>query len=424
MAVDISSLINLTLEKVSDKIPALLITATTLASKFKGVRAERVSNRNFRIVQEIAYAGGGAKSLPLDGGALDLGSFSSYIAGGVTPVVISNAMNWTELMALVGVKVDNVAIQNAITKATGEMTEMMNNWEDIGLHTDGTGSLGTLSAAPPNANTVNMSATPFGARNVEIGQTVDIVNPVGNVTRSSLTIANKFAGLGAQQYFTTAQIANAHGETTNDIVRFSGLTDGVPKWINGLRYLVSYSTQGELHGVPRSTPQVVANGFDMGGSGITRSAIQLGLSQRRARIKESEVGEDFWYTHDTQVNSLKEIGYDLQFIPLAGGKAAGFDPFFSEEIAIEGKRIAFGQHADQQAWYLIAPKSMGRVMFKEPYFPIVNGTRVWNTYSPQGTPNLQYGTSYINPEQFFCDNALANLVITGCGAPAGHLQGF
>lgn len=429
MAADVSSLINLTLERVGDTINENLITSTSLISQFKSGRAERVSNRLYRIVQQISLAGGDSRSLPLDGGALPLGSFSQYIAGGVTPVVTSTATNWTELMALVGVKVENVAIQNAVTKALGDLTTMMKNWEDIGMHTDGTGTLGSLSAVPPNANTVNMLATPFGARNVEIGQTVDIVNPVGNITRCSLTIANKGAFLGAQQYFNTVQNAtlgtNGNGNPAlGDLVRYGGLTDGVPKWINGLRYLISYATQGELHDIPRSTPQVVANGFDMGGSSITRSAIQLLLSQRRARIDEDKVGMDFWYTHDSQINSLKEIGYDLQYIPLSGGIAEGFDPWFRNSPTIEGKPIKWGQHADQQAWYLIAPKAVGRVMFKEPYFPLVNGSRVYNTYNGGGTPNLQYASAYICTEQFFTDLASAHGVITGCGTPAGTLQGF
>jgi hypothetical protein len=384
-------------------------------------------------VQQIALAGGDSRAVQPDGGALPLGSFSQYIAGGVTPVSLSTAMNWTELMAMVGVKVDGVAIQNAITKGLGDLTTMMKNWEDIGLHTDGTGTLGSLSVVPPNANTVNMAATLFGARNVEIGQTVDICSPStaapANVTRCSLTIANKGALLGAQQYFTTIQNAllgtTGNGNpAANDLVRYGGLTDGVPKWLNGLRYLISYATTGELHGVPRSTPQVVANGFDLGGSAITRSAIQLLLSQRRARIKEETVGTDFWYTHDSQVNSLKEIGYDIEFIPLTGGEAEGFDPFFRGAPTIEGKPIKWGQHADQQAWYLIAPKAIGRVMFKEPYFPLVNGSRVYNTYNAAGTPNLQYASAYLNFEQFFTDLAPAHGVITTAGTPAGTLQGF
>lgn len=424
MAADVSTLINLTLEGVSDVINENLITSDSLISQFRNGRASRVSNRLYRIVQQIALAAGDSRAVQPDGGALPLGSFAQYIAGGVTPVSLSTAMNWTELMAMVGVKVDGVAIQNAISKGLGDLTTMMKNWEDIGLHTDGTGTLATLQAAPPSANQVNLSPTPFGARNIEIGQTVDIVNPTGNITRGSLTIANKNMLLGAQQYFTSVQTANSFGATTGDIVRYGGLTDGVPKWLNGLRYLVSYATTGELHGVPRSVPQVVANGFDMGGSAITRSAIQLLLSQRRARIKEETVGQDFWYTHDSQVNSLKEIGYDLEFIPLSGGKADGFDPFFRNSPTIEGKPIKWGQHADQQAWYLLCPKSFGRVMFKEPYFPMVNGSRVYNTYNGGGTPNLQYASAYLNFEQFYCDLAPANGVLTGAGVPAGTVQGL
>lgn len=419
---DIASIANLTLEGVNNDIPKVLITDKSLAGQFKNTRATRVSNRLFRIVSQIALAGGDSRNINLDGGALPLGSSPKWLAGGVTPTTISVATNWTELTAMVGQKVDGVAIQNVVTEALANLTVMMRNWEDIGLHTDGTGLLGTLSGAPAN-KTVTMVPTLFGARNVEIGQTVDIVNPTGNVTRGSLTIDNKSAYLGSAQSFTYLG-PDVAGATTNDIVRYGGLTDGVPKWINGLRYLVNTSTTGELHGIPRSTPQVVANGFDMGGSPITRSAIQLLLSQRRARISEDELGSSFWYTHDSQVQSLKEIGYDLSYVPLTGGEASKFDPFFRGEPTIEGQQIKRGQHADQQAWYLLVPECFGAVKFSDPFWAMVFGNRVYNTYNNAGTPNLQYGSCYVNPKQYFCDNAVAQGVVSNCGVPSGHISGI
>ena len=56
--------------------------------------------------------------------------------------------------------------------------------------------------------------------------------------------------------------------------------------------------------------------------------------------------------------------------------------------------------------------------------PLVNGSRVYNTYNAGGTPNLQYASAYLNFEQFFTDLAPAHLVITGAGVPAGTLQGY
>jgi hypothetical protein len=415
---DVASIANTTIEGVSDIIPNLTITAETLADKFSNTRATRVSNRLFRIISKYAMAGGDSRSVSLDGGPLPLGSPAQWLAGGVTPVTTSVAFNWTELTAMIGQKVDGVAVVNAVTEGLADLAKMMKNWKDIGLHTDGTGNIGTVSSVANK--TYTLSPTPFGTRNIEIGQTVDIVNPNGNVTRGSVTVANKTAYLGALQTFTYAT-PDVPGVAANDIVRYGGLTDGVPKWINGLRYLVNFSTTGELHGIPRSTPQVVANGFDMGGSSITRSAIQLLLAQRRARVRESEIPEDFWYTHDTQYESLKEIGYDQQYVPL-NGRPGTYDPFF-KKVEIEGKGISIGQHADQQAMYLLCPASFGWVKFGEPFWPTVNGTRVWNTYNQGGTANLQMVSAYIDPSQTYLDNAPAQGVITGLGAPAGYING-
>ena len=214
-----------------------------------------------------------------------------------------------------------------------------------------------------------------------------------------------------------AYVGNAPaGSATGDLVRYGGLTDGTPQWVNGLRYMVSYSMTGNLHGINRATtPQVVANGFDLGGNPITRSAVMLLKLQRNARIKKDAMKGTFWYTHETQVNSFKEIGYDMEYIPLQGGKADGFDPFFRGAVTFEGEMIVEGQHADQQAWYMLVPDAFGRVKFSDPYWAMAFGQRVYNTYNAGGTPNLQMASTFLNPLQFFLDNAAAQgvLVIGG-----------
>ena len=420
---DVFQMLNLTLERVTARIPKVLITGKALASRFTNQRADRVSNRLFRIVEKIANAGGDSRYVNPDGGAAPLGSAPSWIAGGVTPTGISVSTNWTEEVALIGQKVEQVAIANVVSEALADLLVMHKNWLDIGLHTDGTGNLATLSGAPANG-TANVSTMPFGARNIEIGQSPDIVNPATNTSRGPITITNKTAFMGSQNSFTYAGQAPI-GAANGDIVRYGGLTDGSPIWINGLRALISYSATGNLHGIPRATtPQVVANGFDMGGNPITRSAIMLLKLQRNARISEEDIKGTFWYTHETQINSLKEIGYDMEYIPMTGGKAEGFDPFFQGACTLEGEMIVKGQHADQQAWYMIVPDAFGWVKFADPYWLQFFGSRVYNTYNQGGTPNLQYASCMVDFSQCYLDNAAAQGVITGCGVPAGSAFGY
>jgi len=262
----------------------------------------------------------------LDGGALPLGSAPKWLAGGVTPTVLSVATNWTELTALIGEKVEGVAVQNVVADAVANLTEMASK---LAGHRPPHGRHWNSGDFEPGTSDQNRDAErdPVRCARHRNRPSRRHCEPHGQRYPRSLTVDNKTAYLGSAQTFTYVG-QDVAGATTNDIVRYGGLTDGVPKWINGLKYLVNTSTTGELHGIPRSTPQVVANGFDMGGSSITRSALQLLLSQRRARIKESSLKSTLWYTHDSQVQSLKEIGYDLQYIPLNGGEASKFDPFF------------------------------------------------------------------------------------------------
>jgi hypothetical protein len=77
---DILQMANLTLEGVSDVIPKVLITDKSLAGRFTNTRATRVSNRLFRVLEQIARAGGDSRFVPPDGGPLPLGSAPQWIA--------------------------------------------------------------------------------------------------------------------------------------------------------------------------------------------------------------------------------------------------------------------------------------------------------------------------------------------------------
>jgi hypothetical protein len=77
---DVAAIANLTLEGVEEEIPKLVITDDTLAGQFKNNKAKRVSNRLYRLVMQIALAGGDSRAVALDGGASAPG-LGSQMAG-------------------------------------------------------------------------------------------------------------------------------------------------------------------------------------------------------------------------------------------------------------------------------------------------------------------------------------------------------
>jgi len=417
--------INLMLETVTEVIPKQYMTEDTLAKQFTSTRATKTSTRAFRLVGEYATVGD-SQAINIDGGTVPVGSNPQWWAGAVLPAPISVSTNWTDLVARVGQKVGgNVAIMNPVTDAIQGIEKQMKNMHDILLMTDGMGSLATVSTVNTGTKTYTLATTPFGSRLLNPGQSVDIVNPATNIKRGTLTIFNVFNFLGGQPSFTYTT-PDVPGAAASDIVRFGSLTDGAPQGINGLRYMVTTATTGNLHGVPRTFPYVVANGFDNGAGAITLTGLKLAKYQVRQRLgSENTPKGHFWLIHPTQQQSFDEMGYDRQFIPLAGGDAAGFDPFFKGKRKIDEDPVVDNLHCDQTAWYYLHAECFGRVRYDEPYwYTTGSGSRVYEFRNSQnGMPMLQYGSTFIDPIQYYCDNAVAQAIISNCAAPAGFIYG-
>jgi hypothetical protein len=421
---DIFSTANLYIEGVDPLIDKLWLTDDELYAQLNNGRAEQVSPRAFRIVMEDALPGD-SRYMNLDGDVVPAGSSPDWLAGAVTPSCIASSTNWTELVTLVGGAVDNkVSIENAVARALDGLVNMEKQWTDALLQTDGMGTLGTVSSVSAATKTYTLNVTPFGARLVQQGQTVDVVNPATNIKRGSITIQNRFQFIGSQQNI-VYNTADVPGAAANDILRYGGLTDGAPIGVNGLRYMVSTSSAAgtNLHGIPRSNPYTQASGFDNGNSQITLPALQLGMTIRNNRLNQKALKGSFFYTHDAQIDSYKELGYDRQYYPVMG-EAKGLDLFFQGSITVDGIPIKRGVNADQASWFLLQPDSFGRVKFADPYWLMINGQRVYSYMDPNtGRPTTQLASTHVNPLNFYISNAVAQLVISDCASPAGYVYG-
>jgi len=419
---NVASTANLYIEAISPRIPKLWLTDKMLYTQMNNGRAQKVSPRAFRLVMEDALPGD-SRFMNLDGDVVPAGSSPDWLAGAVTPSCIASSTNWTELVELVGAKADDkVSIENAVARALNGLIEMEKQWTDALLQTDGQGTLATVSSVNTSTNTYVLNVVPFGARLVQQGQTVDVVNPATNIARGSLTIQNRFQFIGSQQsiIYNTAAVP---GAAAGDILRYGNLTNGAPIGINGLKYMVSFSAAGNFFGIPRTNPFTQASGFDNGNNQVTLPALALIKIIRQNRLSEEALTGSFWYTHDSQLEGYKELGYDRQLYPV-NGKATGLDLFFQGSITVDGVPIKIGKNADQSAWFLLQPDGFGRVNFSEPYWLLINGQKVYSYMDPNtGRPTTQLASTHVNPVQWYCDSAPSQAVLTDVAAPAGHEYG-
>lgn len=413
------------IERVTKHIPTLYLTDDTLAAQFNNTRNDQVGDRAFRIIMQTSIPGDSGY-VSLDGGVLPEGSDLGLLQGTVLPTVIAGATNWTELVNIQSEAGNEVSVMNVVNRAVNGVIEMAKQQTDALLQTDGMGTLGNIAVGGVNAaaNTYTLSPVSFGARLVQEGQTVDVVDPATNISRGSTKIQTRFQFLGGTQQLIYAGPA-VGGAADNDIIRYTGLTDGVPTGLNGLKYMVSLAVGtggGNLHGISRTNPYVQPNGFDNNGAQITVPALALAKWQRMQRLSGQMLSGSFWWTHFSQFESYRELGYDKVTIPLADGKAKGLDLFFSGSVTIDGDPVKYSPNAAQEIWYLLVANGFGRVKYKEPYWARVFGQKIYNFMdSATGRPKLKYGSTYIIPTQYYCDAVPAQAVITGCGVPTGHV---
>lgn len=417
-ATDIASL---ELEGVQDVINDLTLDEKQLDTYFNNNRAEQVGTIAYRIVMKWAKPGHFQMG-SLDGGTLPTGPGTKWQKGAVTPQVIMLPTGWTKLVELAGKKAPQVAITNVVDEVMNDVTEQLANAREVLLQTDGAGTLGIVSSIDTVNQIYTLNSTPFGTRLLQAGLTVDIVNPANNLRRGSVTLDYNFNFLGSAQTFGYST-ANVGGAQANDIVRVQGVTDGAPVGIYGLAYFISTSTQGSTLGVTRAnSPFMVSNGYNNGGAQITLPIFRLIINQIKQRIGKRGLKGQFFHTHPSQVASYEELGFQLQMIPLGDGKAKGLDLLFSGEKSVEGYPIVENVRADQLSWYFIQPKAFGKVQYGSgPFwydtgigkiYPIIDGST--------GTPKTAFGATMIDPRQYFCDNLVAQAVISQCGVPVGN----
>lgn len=417
-ATDIASL---ELEGVQEIINDLTLDEKSLETYFTNARAEQVGTIAYRIVMKWAKPGH-FQFGDLNGGTLPTGPGTKWQKGSVTPQVLMFPTGWTKLVELAGKKAPQVAIANVVDEVMTDVADQVGNAKDVLLQTDGKGTLGVVSSVDTTNNIYTLASTPFGTRLLQAGLTVDVVDPATDLKRGSVTLDYNFDFLGGTQTFgyTGADVGSA---AALDLIRAQGVTDGAPVGIYGLAYFISTSTVGSTLGVTRATsPFMVSNGYNNGGSQITLPIFRLVINQIKTRIGKKGLKGQFFHTHPSQVASYEELGFQLQMIPLADGKAKGMDLLFAGEKSVEGYPIVENVHADQTAWYFIQPKAFGKVRYGSGDFwydtgigkiyPIIDGST--------GTPKTAFGATFISPWQLFCDNLVSQAVISSCGVPVGN----
>ena len=411
-----ASSIALQLEDVNDVIPLLVEASHSLDCRIKdNGRSNRVSTKSFRVRIQTALTGAVAK-ITLDGGSLPVGGGSQWDQFTVTPLAYAVPIQYTRLADLVGEPKD-VATVNPVSKTIADAAIYIQRTRDVFLNTGGNGVLATVAA------------TPFGARNLHLGQVVQFYAPgvsgAKRTTNSSL-ITGISNSLGGTQSITVVDASTGGAQTltsvvAGDLVVVDGVAANPDPFINGIPVFHSTSTTGTLMGISRANSYVVANGVDIAGAAITLPSLRLAQNQIVQALGPDGLKGQVWHTHPSQVQAYEELGFQLQYVPLENGKAKNFDGLF-QKMSIDGREIIANVHADQTRWDLVNIKCWGKVKWGNPPFWFKNrgGQTVFQGYDTSGNPQALEKSYLVDAIQYYVDNPKSLGSVTTCKVPAGN----
>lgn len=366
--------------------------------------ATRVSLRSFRARLKTALASTAAQ-LNLDTGTLPPGIGNKYDQMLLTPVAWTIPIQYSQLAQLVG-EGENVATDSAVTDTISDVARQAINFRDILLQTPGDGSIGSIDSTT-GANFINLRSSLTnvldgrGAHLAKEQQFVQVMSP-GYVLRGTCQIQNVFKGLGATQQIQVDQIPL--GTVAGDLVMFAGVAPGAPQFVNGIPVFVSTSALGNLYGISRGLPYVVANGVPLANNAqVSKPVFRISQNQIIQRLGISKLKNQFWHTNPSQLQGFEELAFGDSYVPLEGGKGGSYDPLFAD-FTINGRKVYINPHADQTRWDLLLKEAWNTIkwgpgMF---WFKLRSGQMVFSIVDPTtGTPTTQEAMYYVVAEQWF-----------------------
>src|SRR3954471_21902078 len=171
MAVVESQVSALELEKVIPKIRVLFERDDKFYANIKKRDVETVSNRQMRIALELR-PGGSFQYFNPDGGDLGRGGGPTFDKAVVTPVFVSENIEYTKLTQW-STDDERKAITNGVRRLTATALDELRRQIDAQLMQAGNGVIGVVTADTPagGENVIDCTTDGFGVRLMRFGQT-------------------------------------------------------------------------------------------------------------------------------------------------------------------------------------------------------------------------------------------------------------
>ena len=292
--------------------------------KFQAVGTMDMGKEKYRhpILFDV---GGQAGSYDPDGGPYFTGTGPEYQQFIVVPIPILLAVGATELLDRIS-KASGLAIIDPITKMIANVKGKMAHTRNALAQGYNQFILGTVDTSYAGGAVVQMANNPFGNRLLDMNNLYAATDASGNYNVIGVpTVLNKSNSTGGTVDTVTLDVVPA-GLVSGSSFLLMNATSGAPLGPQGMQYLISVSTVGDQNGLARPLPQMQAAGVNANNSTLTLGLIEAErVRQLQLLGNDEEAQKRFWYTHNIQQATARQLGFAKTTLMSTDGKLANFD---------------------------------------------------------------------------------------------------
>lgn len=409
------------MERVQPRLATLFDRDATFYSTIDKVAAEPVSARDMRVPLELRPGGLFGHYDP-DGGDLGLGDGPTFDKGTVPIAHIKFGVQWTK-KAEWATDDARKAVLNTFRHLMGKSMAEFRRYVDSLCMTDGTGTLGVISAVtvntPAGFDTITLGTDGYGARLLRFGQPINIY--------SSTLATNRTLGAEKKIVFYDApnkQIripTGTPGITAGDKLVVSGVSATPPASILGVPYHQNGNSTGTWLGLDRAvTPEVRGNRVNAAGA-LALPFPRLAFNKIGDRLGAENTKKVTAWMHPAQLQAYEELGQMVTVINKDSNKNQGLDLLYDQDnMRIAGVPIRTSFSWDKTRIDFIVNDAWGRAEMKPVGFYDVDGKKIFELRGGSGGVAASQIFYIVASFQLFMLNPVAGAYVDGLTVPSGY----
>lgn len=416
MAVVESQVAALELERVLPKIRVLFERDKFFYANIKKRDVEKMSFRQMRVPLELRPGGAFGYFNP-DGSDLGRGGGPTLDKAVLTPVFMAEAIEYTKLVQW-STDDERKAITNSVRRLTATAMDELQRQLDSQMMQDGTGAVGTISAAATSGgvDTYTLGSDGFGARLVRFGQTIQVFDSTLATLRGSGVITKW--DVPNKSIDVTPAIA---GATTNDRLVVNGITQPTTlPGLYGVPYHHSNASAGTWLGFSRTTtPEIRSNRVNAGNVALALPFARLAINRIGDRVGlENDFNPVAWM-HPAQVQAYEEIGQLVSIIQKQP-KDEALDMYFGDNMQLAGARIRKSFNWDRTRIDFVVDQVWGRGEILPVGFYTTDGRKIFEIRGPSGGVMTSEIFYMVCGMQTFVSNPAGTAFIDSLAVPSGY----